>query len=257
MTRNVPALLEIGVLTRFPLDSGARYAITTLVRYALIGIGASLTLGALHIGWSSIQWLAAALTFGLAFGLQEIFANFISGLILLVERPIRVGDTVTINGLMGTVAKIRTRATTLLDYDNCERLIPNKTLITGEVTNWTLSDPVTRIVIPIGVAYGSDKQIVFDELMRAARDCPHSVADPAPSVLFKGFGESTLDFDLRFFIASRDLWVRAMNDMHSRIDDYFRKREIEIAFPQRDLHLRSSDVPLTVQAPSDEGAHTS
>ena len=151
VVRYVPALLEIGVLTRLKIDAGARYAIATLVRYLLIGVGVALTFGALSIGWSSIQWLAAALTFGLAFGLQEIFANFISGLILLVERPIRVGDTVTVGSVQGTVARIRTRATTILDYDNREHLIPNKSLITGSVINWTLTEAVTRIVVPVGV----------------------------------------------------------------------------------------------------------
>jgi potassium efflux system protein len=244
VVRNGPALLELGLLTRLNMDAGARYAITTLLQYTLIIIGGTLTFNALGVGWSSVQWLAAALTFGLAFGLQEIFANFISGLILLVERPIRIGDTVTIGDLTGMVARIRPRATTILDYDNRERLIPNKSLITDEVINWTLSSSVTRLVIPVGVAYGTNTKAVFENLMRAATSSPPVMDDPAPSVLFKGFGESSLDFSLRFYIADRDHWVDAMNAVNTRIDELFRAAGIEIAFPQRDLHLRSSDVSL-------------
>jgi potassium efflux system protein len=244
VVRSVPALLEIGVLTRLPIDAGARYASATIVRYVLIGVGLTLTFGALGIGWSSIQWLAAALTFGLAFGLQEIFANFISGLILLVERPIRVGDTVTIGGVQGTVARIRTRATTILDYNNCEHLIPNKSLITDSVVNWTLTELVTRVVVPVGVAYGSDKGHVFETLQRVGDECPFALAKPAPSVLFTGFGDSSVNFDVRVFIATRSQYVATVNDLLRRIDEGFRREGIEIPFPQRDLHLRSSDVEL-------------
>ena len=244
IVRNGPALLELGVLTRLDLDAGLRYAVTTLVRYALIALGGMLVFRSLGVGWASVQWLAAALTFGLAFGLQEIFANFISGLILLVERPIRIGDTVTIGNLTGTVARIRTRATTILDYDNRERLIPNKELIIGEVINWTLSDPVTRLVATVGVAYGTNTKLVFETLLEAARQSPLALDEPKPSVLFKAFGESTLDFDLRVYIPNRDVWADALNDLHVRIDSLFKERGLEIAFPQRDLHLRSSDVPL-------------
>ena len=187
-----------------------------------------------------------ALTFGLAFGLQDIFANFISGLILLVERPIRVGDTVTIGEVRGTVARIQPRATIILDFDNRERLIPNKTVITGEVTNWTLSDSVTRIVIPVGVAYGSSTPRVFENLLRAAQDSTLVMTDPAPSVLFDGFGPGALDFKLRFYIPNRNVFIDALNDVHTRIDDLFRQQGIEIAFPQLDLHLRSAEAAVGI-----------
>ena len=150
----------------------------------------------------------------------------------------------TIGNLTGTVARIRTRATTILDYDNRERLIPNKELIIGEVINWTLSDPVTRLVATVGVAYGTNTKLVFETLLEAARQSPLALDEPKPSVLFKAFGESTLDFDLRVYIPNRDVWADALNDLHVRIDSLFKERGLEIAFPQRDLHLRSSDVPL-------------
>jgi len=237
--RNLPALLELSLLQRLPLDRGARYAVTTLVRYLVVVIGISAMSGALGIGWGQIQWLVAALTFGLAFGLQEIFANFVSGVIILIERPIRVGDIVTVGETEGRVTRLRMRATTIQDWDRRELLVPNKELITGSVINWTLSDPVTRVVVPVGIAYGSDTALARDLLIAVAHENPHVLEDPAPSVLFRRFGESTLDFELRVFIENRDLWPALIDRLHTRIDDAFRAAGIEIAFPQRDVHIRS------------------
>lgn len=239
--RNLPALLELTLLQRLPIDGGARYAISTIVRYLILIVGVSLISGALGIGWAKIQWLAAALTFGLAFGLQEIFANFVSGLIILIERPIRVGDVVTVSGIHGRVTQLRMRATTILDWDRKEMLVPNKEFITNSVVNWTLSDPKTRIVIPVGVAYGSDTRKARDILLSVAKKSRLVVEDPAPMAIFKGFGDSTLDLELRVFTDNRDLWPTLIDELHSEIDAAFRAADIEIAFPQRDLHIRSDD----------------
>jgi len=240
IARNLPALLELALLQRLPLDGGARYAISTIIRYLVLLIGLGATSNALGIGWSEVQWLAAALTFGLAFGLQEIFANFVSGLIILLERPVRVGDIVSVGGIEGRVTQLRMRATTILDWDRREFLVPNKEFITGSVINWTLSDPVTRIVIPVGIAYGSDTKKARRLLLKIAKDHPLVVDDPPPTAIFRAFGESSLDFQLRVFFANRDLWPELTDRLHSEIDDAFRKAGIEIAFPQRDLHLRSA-----------------
>lgn len=245
--RNLPALLELAILQRLPMDGGARYAVSTITRYVILVIGVSAVSGALGVGWQHIQWLAAALTFGLAFGLQEIFANFVSGLIILVERPIRVGDIVTVAGTEGRVTQLRMRATTILDWDRKESLIPNKEFITGSIVNWTLSDPVTRVVIPVGIAYGSDTELARRLLLEVAHANELVMVEPKPVAIFKSFGDSTLDFQLRVFIESRDVWPEMVDRLHSEIDAAFRKAKVEIAFPQRDIHIRSTVERDTVE----------
>lgn len=251
--RNLPALLELALLQRLPLDSGSRYAISTIVRYVILILGVSLVSGTLGLSWQKVQWLAAALTFGLAFGLQEIFANFVSGIIILLERPIRVGDIVTVNGIEGRVSQLRMRATTIVDYSLRELLIPNKEFITTSVINWTLSDPVTRIIVKVGVAYGSDTKKARGVLLRVARDNPDVLSEPEPQAFFMGFGDSTLDFELRVFTSNRQAWAAMVDQLHFGVDDAFRRAGIEIAFPQRDLHIRSVD-PSFHQPPTPESA---
>ena len=250
--RNLPALLELALLQRLPLDSGSRYAISTIVRYLILILGVSLVSGTLGLSWQKVQWLAAALTFGLAFGLQEIFANFVSGIIILVERPIRVGDVVTVNGIEGRVSQLRMRATTIVDYSQRELLIPNKEFITNSVINWTLSDPVTRIIVNVGVAYGSDIAEVRRTLLKAAKEAKDVLEDPAPNVVFMSFGDSTLDFELRVYCANRESWATVVDQVHVGVDNAFRKAGIEIAFPQRDLHVRSIHAVLPHQVVADK-----
>lgn len=240
--RNVPGLLEIIVLQRLPLDAGARYALSTVLRYAIAILGVLLAFGAIGISWNNVQWLAAALTFGLAFGLQEIFANFVSGLIILGERPVRLNDTVTVNGVTGSVTRIRMRATTIVDWDRKELIIPNKTFITGEVINWSLSDPILRLIIPVGVSYGSDTRLVEKTLYRVAKEHPTVLNSPATVVMFKGFGASSLDFELRVFIPSIEHLVPIKSELHHAVFIACREAKIEIAFPQLDLHLKDSDL---------------
>jgi len=239
--RNLPGLIEIVLLQRLPLDAGSRYAIDTVLKYAIAIAGLFATLGALGISWSNIQWLAAALTFGLAFGLQEIFANFISGLIILAERPIRIGDTVTVQNVSGTVTRIRMRATTITDWERKELVIPNKAFITGDVVNWTLSDPVLRVSVPVGVSYDTDIDEAERLLLSAASSQDNVLGDPAPYVNFAAFGESTLDLELRVFVPHIDFLLSTRHALHKRVISLFREAGIEIAFPQRDLHVRSAD----------------
>ncbi len=244
--RDIPAFLEMGVIQRVHDDVGVRYAIVTVVRYAVIVLGTVIAFGLLGISWSTVQWLVAAMTVGLGFGLQEIFANFVSGLIILFERPIRIGDTVTIGDTVGTVTRIRIRATTVTDWDRKELIVPNKEFVTGRLVNWTLSDQVLRVVIKVGVAYGSNTELAEKLLYDVARSQPLVLDDPPPIVLFKEFAESTLDFDLRVYISGIEHYLRVWHELNMAIDGEFRANGITIAFPQRDTHLKTKE-PLEVR----------
>lgn len=245
--RNLPGLLEIAVLQRLPVSAGGRYAITTVSRYVITTLGLVIAFGEIGIGWAKVQWLAAALTFGLGFGLQEIFANFISGLIILFERPVRVGDIVSVGNLTGTISRIRIRATTLTDGDRKELIIPNKEFITGQLVNWTLSDTILRVVVPVGVSYASDVEQTRRILVKVAQDHPDVLKDPAPAAFFTEFGDNTLNFRLHAFVHSPETLYSTRHDLLSGIAFAFREAGIEISFPQRDLHLRSADQPIPVQ----------
>lgn len=238
-SRNLPGIMEIAVLQRLPMDAGARYAATTVSRYLIVVTGLVLGFRAIGVGWSSVQWLVAAMTVGLGFGLQEIFANFVSGIILLFERPMRVGDMVTIGGSSGTVTRIQIRATTILDWDYKELIVPNREFVTGNLVNWTLSSPVLRMVVKVGVAYGSDTRLVTELLMRCATENSQVLEDPPPFALLTQFGPSSLDFELRLYVSGLRNFGRVQHDLHTAIDDRFLEHGIEIAFPQRDLRLRS------------------
>jgi potassium efflux system protein len=238
--RNLPGVLELLLLNRLPLDAGARYAIHTLLRYAITAIGILVTFGALGLRWSSIQWLVAALSVGLGFGLQEIVANFVCGLIILFERPFRVGDVVTIGDQTGKVTRIQIRATTVTDWDRRELIVPNKEFITGKLINWSLSDSITRVVIPVGVAYGSDTLETEKLLLKIARENLMVLSQPEPSALFLGFGDNSLNFELRVFVRGLDNRLPVIHHSHLAIEREFRKAGINIAFPQRDIHLDTS-----------------
>lgn len=239
--RNIPGLMEMWVLERLPLDQSVRYAITTLVSYLIILLGVILSFNAISVGWSKVQWLATALTFGLAFGLQEIFANFVAGLILLFERPIRIGDVVTVDEVTGVVSRIRMRATTITNWDRKEYVIPNKEFITGRMLNWTLSDKVNRVVINVGVAYGSNVDKAKELLFRVCSEHPLTLDEPGTIVAFEGFGDNSLNFVVRTYLPNLDNRLKVIDALHTNIDRAFREAGIEIAFPQRDLHLRSVD----------------
>ena len=236
--RNIPGLLELTVLQPLPLDTGVRYAITTVVRYLIVFTGVLIAASAIGLTWNSIQWLVAAMGIGLGFGLQEIFANFISGIVVLLERPIRVGDVVTLGDTTGMVMKIRMRATTIRDWDRREYVVPNKDLITGRLLNWTLSDQVNRLVIPIGLEYGSDTQTARELMLDIARKHPVIMRDPEPTATFEGFGENSLNLVLRCFLPSLENRLPTMHELHTEIDRAFRAANIRIAFPQREVHVR-------------------
>ncbi len=239
--RNLPGLLEVAVLQRLEVDAGARYAANAISRYLIILVGVLVVVNMLGLEWSKLQWLVAALGVGLGFGLQEVVGNFVSGLIILFERPFRIGDTVTIGSVSGTVTRIQIRATTITDWDRKELIVPNKTFITDQLVNWTLNDPVLRVIVPVGIAYGSDTALARQQLMEIAEANPRVLRDPAPQVWFMGFGDSSLNFEVRVFVMGLPEILPATHELHEAIDAAFRRCGIEIAFPQRDLHLRSLD----------------
>ena len=239
--KNLPALLEITLLAPLALDKGNRYAMVSITRYLIYSAGALLIFGLVGLEWSDIQWLVAAMGVGIGFGLKEIFANLISGIIILFERPIRIGDTVTLGDVSGTVTRIRIRATTITDWNNKELIVPNQSFIIDPLINWTLSDQVTRIVLPVGIAYGSDTLLAHQLMSDVVNNHPDVMQDPKPTVFFIGFGESSLDFEIRVFVRERVMRMPVQHELYMTLERALRDADIEIPFPQRDLHLRSLD----------------
>jgi len=242
--KNLPGFLEISVLNRAGFDAGTRYAIVTILGYIIVAIGILMVFDRLGLQWSKMQWLVAGLGVGIGFGLQEIIANFISGLIILFERPVRIGDYVTIGDQSGTVSRIQIRAITISDLDSRETLIPNKELITGRVTNWTLSSTVTRVKIPVGVAYGSDTDKVHKIIMDVMNNQKLILDKPSPQAMFLGFGDSSLNFEIRGFIKSMDDRFPVQHSIHTELNKAFEKEGISIPFPQRDLRITAQNIPV-------------
>ncbi|MEQ8790904.1 MAG: mechanosensitive ion channel [Pirellulaceae bacterium] len=239
-SRSMPGMVEVSLPPSTPLDAGGRYALSTVIRYLLIAVGVVTAASLIGIEWSNVQWLVAALSVGVGFGLQELVANFISGLILLFERPVRVGDIVTVDGVTGTVTRVQIRATTIRNFDNQEYIVPNKDLVTGRVLNWTLTNQVNRVTIGVGVAYASNarqvRRVLF-EILAAEREV---LDDPTPLVTFEQFGDSALNFVVRAYIANLDKRLETISQLHTSIHERFAKEGIEIAFPQRDINIRST-----------------
>lgn len=256
LIRNLPGLLEVLVLSRLKMRQGASYAITQILNYIIIAVGAMTVFGSLGVSWDKLQWLAAALSVGLGFGLQEIFGNFVAGLIILFERPVRIGDTVTIGTFSGTVNKIRIRATTITDFDRKEVIIPNKAFVTERLINWSLSDTITRVVIRLGVAYGSDLDKVKEVLLKAAMDHPKVMHDPEPAVFFTTFGPSTLDHELRLYV--RELRDRSytVDELNRTIDRLCRENGINIAFNQLEVHLHNANGDECMEVKRDIGGES-
>jgi potassium efflux system protein len=247
----------MGLLQHLPLDPGLRYAVGAISRYVITIVGIVLASSTIGLSWSRVQWLVAAVGVGLGFGLQEIFANFVSGLIILFERPVRVGDVVTMDGssgsITGVISRIRMRATTITDGDHKELIIPNKEFITGRVLNWTLTDQINRVVIKVGINYGSDTQQVSELLLKVASQHPHVLADPPPTVSLEEFTPNALGFVLRCFLPDLDTRLKAIHDLHVAIDHELHAAGIQIAYPQQALHVRSINIgPEVLRAIGDK-----
>ena len=236
--RNLPGLLEISLLEPLPLAPSVRYAITSLSKYTIAAIGIVIAFNAIGVSWSKVQWLVAAMTVGLAFGLQEIFANLVSGIIILFERPIRVGDVVTVGNVSGTVSRIRIRATTITDWDRRELIVPNKHFITEQILNWTLSDAIIQIIVPVSVGRGSEVVRVREILHTLASEDPMVLKEPEPSVIFKGAGPGALRFELRVFIRRED-YSEVLDALNSSIEAGLKKANIDIAVDRQENQART------------------
>lgn len=239
LSRIVRYLLDEDVLPRLELRRGVASLVSALTRYVLLGLGALVALGAAGIELSQLAFVAGALGVGIGFGLQNIVSNFVSGLVLLFERPIQAGDIIELESLFGEVKRIGVRSSTVRTFQGAEVIVPNASLITNNVVNWTLSDRLRRIEIDVGVAYGSDPTRVQEILLEVAKGHPEVLADPEPLALFEGFGESSLDFSLRCWTAGFDRFLAIRSEIRTGIHAALRNAGIAIPFPQRDLHIKS------------------
>ena len=206
-----------------------------------------MAISALGFELSKLTIMISALGVGIGFGLKELVNNFVSGLILLFDRPIREGDSIEVNGVWSTVRKIGLRATRIETADEADVIVPNSDLVDQQVTNWTLSNRHVRAIIPAGVAYGSDVQLVFKTLLDAAKANEGLVKNHTPQVLFLDFGDSTLNFELRVWVTEATNRMQVISELHQDIDSRFRKANIEIAFPQMDVRVRTVDSSQAVK----------
>jgi potassium efflux system protein len=240
LSRIIRKALQNRVLPRTRLDIGARASFVNVVIYAFWILAIYTGINILGINLSSLAFMAGALGIGIGFGLQNIVNNFISGVILLFDPSIQVGDMVQIGEDWGTINRINIRTTIVQSFDNAALIIPNSQMLSNKVTNWSYKDPKVRRQVDVGVAYGSDVQKIRTILLQIVSDMPDIMEDPAPRVDFMDFGDSALIFRIRFWITSPDYWLTAPTELRFRIDEEFKKNGIEIAFPQRDIHIRSA-----------------
>lgn len=238
-------------LTHTTLDKGARQSIVTLTGYVLTGFALFYSLSIAGLEFKNLAIIAGALSVGIGFGLQNIVNNFVSGLILLFERPVRPGDWVVVGETEGYVKRVNIRFTHIQTFDRADVLVPNSDLISNQVTNWMLGDPFGRVIVQLGVAYGTDTRKVHDILMQIAEEHPMVLTNgrlvPQPKVLFKDFGDSSLNFELRCHIRDIDHRMAVRSELLFAIDDAFRKEGIEIPFPQRVMH--QAEPPKTKAQP--------
>lgn len=237
--KNLPALLELGILQHLDLAPGTGYAISTISKYIILMIGCMIAFSFIGIDWSKIQWLIAALGVGLGFGLQEIFANFISGLIILFEKPVRIGDTVTIRDLTGNITKINTRAITIVDWDRKEIVMPNKAFITEQLVNWSLSDSITRIVLTIPATIDADSDLVINLLQQACIECEYVLNDPEPQVFLVDIQEGIQLFELRVFAAEMGHRMLLRTAIHKLILEAYRQHGLKLPFPPLQTNLEA------------------
>jgi small-conductance mechanosensitive channel len=234
-------ILDREIVPRLQLRPGAGYAIVTFTRWTIVILGTVLTLAALGIDMAKVTLLASAVGVGIGFGLQNVVNNFVSGLILIVERPVGVGDLIEVGPLLGEVKRIGIRSSIVRTAQGAEVIVPNAELVSKEVVNWTRSDRQRRYDIDVGVAYGSDPEQVMRLLVEAARDVPEIMTNPAPLAMFKGFGDSSLDFRLLAWVQTVDVGLQAQNGLRVAILRKLDSAGIAIPFPQRDLHVYSAD----------------
>ncbi len=243
----VRKLVRERILARTSMDLGLQYALSVGTGYLIFFIGLTIGLQSLGLDLSSVAFLGGAIGIGIGVGLQPIVNNFVSGLILLVERPIKVGDRVEIEKLAGDVVKIAARSTWVRTNDNVVIIVPNSEFTSQRVTNWTANDRSVRITLEVGTSYSSDPQKVKRLLLKVAGEHPDVLTDPASDVVFTAFGDSSLDFELRVWTTSQVRTPQILkSDLYFAIFSLFKQEGVEIPFPQRDLHLRSVSMPIQV-----------
>ena len=239
-------------LSRTKLQPSLQFGLSRIIGYTLIAVGFYVAFQLVGVDLSSLAIIAASLGVGIGFGLQNIINNLVSGIIILAERPISIGDRIEVAGVAGRVTKIQLRSTTVVTNDNITMIVPNADFISNTVTNWSHGDPKVRIRVPVGVAYGSDLKLLQQLLLEAAGEHPKALRDPSPVVLFTEFGDSSLNFEL-------GVWTQEMtatpihftSEMNFIIDQKLRENDIEIPFPQRDLHVRSG-LPVAAEASNED-----
>ena len=240
LTKIIRKALQDEVLPRTRLEIGARASLVNIIIYSLWILAIYTGINILGINLSSLAFMAGALGIGVGFGLQNIVNNFVSGIILLFDPSIQVGDMVQIGEDWGTISRINMRTTVVQSFDNASLIIPNSQMLSDKVTNWSYKDSKVRRQVDVGVAYGSDVKLVRKILLEIVEDMSEILEDPTPRVDFMDFGDSALVFRVRFWIASPDFWLTAPTEVRFRIDEEFKKHGIEIAFPQQDIHIRSA-----------------
>lgn len=247
LSRIIQTVLEEDVLVRLKLAKGMPHTIAVMVRYSIITLGVFLAVSAAGLPLQNLSILLGAFGVGIGFGLQNIFNNLVSGLILLFERPIQIGDTIEVGELIGNVKSIGIRSSNVRTFDGAEVIVPNGQLISNEVVNWTLSDQTRRIEVIAGVAYGTDPHKVKSLLTKELENHPDIIKKPEPVVLFSNMGESSLDFRLLFWTANIGSWLHIKSEVTFMVHDILKAEGIEIPFPQRDLHIRSIDDSLEIK----------
>jgi small-conductance mechanosensitive channel len=239
-------------LSRTKLQSSLQFGLSRIIGYTLIAVGFYVAFQLVGVDLSSLAIIAASLGVGVGFGLQNIINNFVSGIIILAERPISIGDRIEVAGVAGRVTKIQLRSTTVVTNDNITMIVPNADFISNTVTNWSHGDPKVRIRVPVGVAYGSDLKLLQQLLLEAAGEHPKALRDPSPVVLFTEFGDSSLNFELGVWTQEMTATpVHFTSEMNFIIEQKLRENDIEIPFPQRDLHVRSG-LPAAAEASSED-----
>ncbi len=238
ISRILQRAVEVNLTKKFQMETGLIYTVKRFVHYTVIALGVIVAAQTIGLNLGSLAVVFGFLSVGIGFGLKNITSNFISGLILLVERPVSVGDLIEVEGRFGRVLKISMRATIVMTMDNVTIIVPNSQLIESQVVNWSREDTRLRIHCPVGVAYGSDVPKVKEVLLSVAAEHPEVLKDPAPQVKFCAFGDSSLDFDLLAWINDPARKPTVHSEMNYAIDAAFRKADITIPFPQRDIHLQ-------------------
>jgi small-conductance mechanosensitive channel len=243
VSKGLRKLLKRRLFDKYQLDEGIQLVILKLTHYLLIGLGIIIAVQSIGLNLTSLAVVFGLLSVGIGFGLQNVASNFVSGLIILFERPLKIGDRITIGDVWGDVENISLRATLIRTVDNITIIVPNSEFISSQVINWSHRDPKVRIHIPVGIAYGSDIPLVASSLLEVAKNHPEVMKNPPPKVWFTEFGDSSLNFELLAWTLDPKRRPDVISDLNKEIDRIFRKNKIQIPFPQRDLHVRSS-VPI-------------